>query len=230
MKNAVRFPHLLKSSMLADLPEDQKVDFLNTCVVQFYADPAQILVQGERPMGMFLVAHGMVEVGYFTPGGQCAILHHAGPGEMLGLTEAVANSPCVATCLTQPSTTILFCPTPLLFEHLKSPVFIRNFAMNFCTILERDNKIRSVDQFQSVDQKICSYLVRLSGQNPTIRKSQSYLANMVGCSRQTMNRMLGSLRDDGIIELRKGAIVVLNSTELQARAETHPDIDTSRLN
>ncbi|MCE8006848.1 Crp/Fnr family transcriptional regulator [Aestuariivita sp.] len=230
MKNAVRFPHVLKSQLLVDLPEDQKTDFVNQCAVRFYDKPQQILVQDQRPSGMFIVAHGMVEIGYFTPGGQCSILHHAGPGEVLGIIEAVADAPCAATCLTQPSTTLLFCPTPLLFDYIKSPVFIRNFARNFCDLLDRDNKFRSVDQFQSVDQKICSYLARLANQTQVIRRSQSYLANMVGCSRQTMNRMLGALRNDGIIELRKGAIVVLKQSELQARADTHPDVDKTRLN
>ncbi len=224
MKNAVRFPHLLKCQILTDLPEDQKTGLLNECAVQFFSQPTQILIQGQRTTGMFIVAHGMVEVGYFNPGGQCSILHHAAPGEALGIVEALADAPCAATCLTQPNTTMLFCPTPLLFDHIRSPVFIRNFARNFCDLLNRDNQIRSVDQFQSVDQKICSYLARLGDQTHVIRKSQSYLANMVGCSRQTMNRMLGNLRSDGVIELRKGAIVVLDLAELQARADTHTEI------
>ena len=217
MKNSIRFPHLLKSRLLNDLPEDQKVAFLNQCAVRFFEESTQVFTQGEKPQGMVMIAHGTVEVSFVSDEGHRSIIHHSGPGETLGDAEAIADRGCAASCTALANTTLLFCATPLLFEHLKSPVFIRNFANVFCSRLERDNAFKSVDQFLPVDQRIFSYLAQLSRKKRIISQSQAYLANVVGCSRQTVNRTLGALRDDGVIELRKGVIEVVDHEALERR-------------
>jgi CRP-like cAMP-binding protein len=116
-----------------------------------------------------------------------------------------------------PNTTVLFCPTPLLYQLLQSPVLIRNVAALAVETMERDNVGKSIDQHYTVEQRICSHLWQLSEQGAEVRQSQSYLATMVGCSRQTVNKELGILRDSGIIMLSKGKITILNRKALVDR-------------
>ena len=116
-------------------------------------------------------------------------------------------------------TVVLVChePCQLLFEQLKSPVVIRNIAIATHDIMTRDNMFKSADQFYTIEQKICLYLRYLSSQNSKFLQSQSYLANAVGCSRQTVNKELGRLRDMGIIDVSKGVIGVLDHAALAER-------------
>ena len=110
---------------------------------------------------------------------------------------------------------MLFCATPLVYTHLQSPVFVRNLAGIYYDRLIRDNMAKSVSQFYSVDQRLCIYLSQLtSEQRPQIRVSQSSLAAIIGCSRQTVNRKLGELRDNAVIQLGKGLITVLDRKAL----------------
>ena len=49
--------------------------------------------------------------------------------------------------------------------------------------------------------------------------TQTELASMIGGTRQSVNRHLGELIDDGLIRLEPDDIVVVNVSELAARGE-----------
>jgi CRP-like cAMP-binding protein len=220
MKNSIRFPHLLDSAILNDLSDDDKADFLNQFAVRNCATKTPILHQGQSPDGMFIVSHGSVEVSYLSEEGFQTIIFHAGASDALGVIEALATKPCAATCTAMPNTCLLFCPTPLLYQLLQSPVLIRNIATLAFKMLERDNYGKSIDQHYTAEQRICSHLWQLSALGAEVRQSQSYLATMVGCSRQTVNKELGVLRDSKIIMLGKGKITVLDRDALVQRIST----------
>ncbi|MGO4854504.1 Crp/Fnr family transcriptional regulator [Phaeovulum sp. W22_SRMD_FR3] len=220
MKNATRYPQLMKCRLLHGLTDAAKNDFLDRSIIRVYDRDQQVLTQGDHSPGLFLVAHGLIEVGYLTDTGQQSIIHHAGPGETVGEPEAVAGTRCVANCVAKTGTTLLFCPTAQIFEFLLIPQFISNFTAAFCERMQRENVYKSVDQLQPVEQRICSYLRKLSQRSPVIEQSQTYLAGVVGCSRQTVNRTLGVLRDAGIVEVNKGVIRVLNPQALEARGRS----------
>ncbi|APZ55265.1 Crp/Fnr family transcriptional regulator [Salipiger abyssi] len=214
MKNSVSYPHLMKAKILADLPTEKKMSFLNQCSVRVVHTPERILIQGDRPQGMFLVAHGRVDVAHSGEHGEQTVICHIGPGDVVGEIETTSGMPCVATCTALPVTTLLFCPTPLLYEFLKHPVFIRNLAAVFTARIARDNQSKATDQHLTVDERIGLRLRQLSQGSDRIRASQARLAEMVGCSRQTMNKSLGRLRDAGIIDIRKGEVRVLRPEAL----------------
>lgn len=219
MKNSLAFVHLMECDLLADLPDDQKIAFLDICALRRHMEPTEILSQGEPCSGFYIVAQGLVEVNYCDSQGNLSIIHVAGPGDVLGDVEALSGHPCAATCLTLPNSTLLFCPTPVIYTHLQSPVFIRNQARLFYDRLQRDNRSKAVSQFYSADQRLYIYLCQLTNdKRPEIEVNQSNLADIVGCSRQTVNRKLGELRDEGVVRLGKGKIRVLDRAGLERRA------------
>ena len=87
--------------------------------------------------------------------------------------------------------------------------------------LVRDNAYKFVDSFYPVEQRLCDYLHRLSVGNPVVAKTQAELAGLLGCARQTLNRELKHLRQQGIIELEKGKIRVIDRPTLGQLAENH---------
>lgn len=215
MKNSLAFPHLLRSSLLADLSDDQKIAFLDACALRRFTVPTELLSQGEPCPGIYLVGQGQVEVSYVDALGNVSMLHVSTAGDVLGDVEALSENPCAASCTALANTSVLFCATPLVYTHLQSPVFVRNLAGIYYDRLIRDNMAKSVSQFYSVDQRLCIYLSQLtSEQRPQIRVSQSSLAAIIGCSRQTVNRKLGELRDNAVIQLGKGLITVLDRKAL----------------
>lgn len=218
MRHSVRFPALMGCRFLAGLAPAEQAALLDACQLRHFTRAEEILVQGEASPGMYIIAQGAIEISVVGLDGHRSIIHHAGAGEVLGEAEAVAGNACVATCIAPAGSSVLLCPTPMLMAQLSHPLLLRNFAATFCQRMQRDNAFKLVDQFQPVEQRVCSYLRQLSMRSAVLQQNQAYLANVVGCSRQTINRILGSLRDEGIIALGKSEIRILDPEALEQRA------------
>lgn len=80
-----------------------------------------------------------------------------------------------------------------------------------------DSQRRHVDQQYSLDRRVCAYLLRLSDRSNRVAHSQSYIANLASCSRQSINRALATLREEGLIMIEKGKIRLLDRAGLESR-------------
>ncbi len=224
LENSVRFPHLLKADFLKNLAPDFQKSILNQCAVLTFDSTKPVLMQGGPSDGMYIVAHGVVSIHYLGPRGQRVFVTREETGSVFGDLEAIAGKPCAASCEATKNTTLLFCPTPLLFSHLKSVVFVQNLMAILHARLESDNVFKLVDHCSPVTQRLCSYLHFLSRNNSRINETQSYLAEVVRCSRQTINKELGKLRNLGIISLQSRTVIIEDRERL-AEMSDHTDDD-----
>ena len=210
--------HLLaQADMLVGVPTEQRKALLAECPVSSYHSATPILHQGERANGCFIVVRGRVEISYIDPQGNAVIIHVASTGEVVGEVEALSERPCAATCTALPNTTVIYCSTEALHRHIPARILITNLAAILHDRLTRDNRLRAIGQFYSAEERICLYLDQFTTpDHPETRLSQAYLATLVGCSRQKVNRVLGDLRRDGIIALERNTIRVLDRARLVA--------------
>jgi len=56
-----------------------------------------------------------------------------------------------------------------------------------------------------------------------VRLTHEQLAELVGTSRETTTKVLGELREMGLIELRRGTVALLDLRALEAFAQANPD-------
>lgn len=219
MQNSVRFPHLQRgSAVLADVALSVQNAFLDACVVQTFLAGDTVLAQNDPVNGMWLIAHGTVEVTSQNTAAQTILIRMHRRGETFGEIEALARTPAAATCRCVAAATLLFAPHDLLCDAMKTPIFMRNIFRSSYDRLVRNNTTKFVDQFSSVDRRLCDVLYRLSADRTDITKSQTDLAGLLGCARQTLNRELKALRDDAIIHVEKRRICILDRGALLARA------------
>lgn len=209
------FAHLFQAPILKGLTRDQKYALLSACTSRLVRASTPILRQGETTTGSYFIASGRVEVCYIDSSGNQVIVHIATAGEMLGEVEALSGRPCAASCITLTDTTVLFCPARALYTHVPPQILIPNLCTLLHDRLMRENRNRTADHYYSADQRMRLYLRQLTGDSDdAVRISQSQLGVVIGCSRQTVNKMLGELRDAGIIELGRSAVRVLDRTRL----------------
>lgn len=218
MKNCVRFPHLLKSEIFDDLDVEFASDFMDACSVKIYDAETVVLEQGESADSIILVAHGHVDVTYVGEDGRQLFLLRVRPGLTLGETETITGGPCAATCTTSDSATLLFYSRAKLEKALKTYGFVKNITKIFHKRLLKDNWLKHIGQFGAVEKRLRSHLYILSETSRKIRETQSDLATVVGCSRQTINRELSKLRTAGIIEQNGSEITVLDRIALDVDA------------
>lgn len=214
MENSVRFPHLLKADIFEGLDADFKKEFLNACVAKIYPTPTTVFEQGERADGMVIIAHGYADVTFIGEDGHQMFLARAKIGSTLGESESVSEEPCAASCLTSANATLLHFAAANLIAALQNPGFIKNVTKIFHRRLVYDNWVKHIAQYGAVEQRLRGYLFILSEGARTIKETQSYLANMVGCSRQTINRELAGMRASGMIAQSGSEITVLDRDAL----------------
>ncbi len=237
MNNSIRFPQMLRSPMLRDLDAASATRFIDSCSVRLFDRPTKVLGQGEASDGMYLIADGSVEITCGNNNSQEVLIHVMRRFDVFGEVEALAESPCAATCTASASSSLLFCATPVLREWCQERTFLRNVMKISCERLVRDNTVKFVHQFYPVEQRLREYLFRLSVDKPVISKTQGDLAGLLGCARQTLNRELGRLRELRVIEITKGKIRVLDREALmslpssaRARSENcRPDAGSLRV-
>ena len=185
-----------------------------------YDQGETVLEQGEAVQGMFIIAHGSVEITSFNSEGQTVLIHLHQQGDSFGEIEAFGEKPAAANCTTANKAVILLAPKALLFQCLTAPLFVRNLFRSSYDRLVRDNTTKFVDQFYPVEQRLCDYLYRLSADRDIISKTQADLAGLLGCARQTLNRELGRLREKDILQMEKGKIRVTDRAALLVQATT----------
>ena len=208
----------MQSNFLDGMDESEKAEFLNSCKTRDVAAGTVILQQGETTENMLMVASGRVEISYLNEAGHNTIIYHAFEGNVLATVEVLSERPCAGTCTALIDTSVLVCTKNMLFEKMRSRSFVKSFAADLHDVLTHDNRYKSIDQFYSAEQKICVYLMKLSAGDATVyMNSQSYLADVVGCSRQTVNKELGRLRDMGVIEFGRSKITIIDYDALSKR-------------
>lgn len=210
MQNAETFASLRTSTIFSELPTDFCESFLNGCAVHRYETAECFLEQGKPSNGLYLVSSGYATVQFISDAGETVLVHRPSVGETLGELEAICDGLCAANCVAAPGSVFLFCPKPLLLSYLSNVVFVRNLFKLAHQRLSRDNQFRVIDQTLSVSQRLAAYLLFLSDEQGVIVENQSYLASVVKCSRQTINKELGMLQERDVVKLGRGNIRLLD--------------------
>lgn len=213
-----QFPHLLRSPVFEDMGKSEIRGFLNNCSARNCRSKTKILEEGHAAPNAFIVAHGKLDIFTTNETGAKVLLHRANPGEIVGDLEIVSRKPCMASCQTVTNTTLIVCSEAVLFQTMSSQIFMRNLAKIQYLRLERANKFKVVDSSLSIRQRICAYLLYLADSEGLVSDNQTFLAELIGCTRQTINRELGYLRDQNLINVTSRQIIILDQPALQTIA------------
>lgn len=216
-----RYPPLL----LSGLSEANLLKFLAGCTIRHHPAPKEILQQ-DTPYGFcFLILHGLVEVSTVDAGGNRIVAHVAGPGEVVGEVEIFSGRPCAATCTTTPGTILASFTARHLIAHVPSPLLLRNFAGIYHDRLARTCERQAMFMHRDAEERIRFHLLKMTAPDrPAAQISQTTLAALTDCSRQTVNRILSQWREDGIVQITRGAIRVLRRDRLESAGFMAPDL------
>src|SRR5438270_3749829 len=83
--------------LFCDLPREALIKLQNIKATSVYPKGALLCLEGQPPRGIFVLCTGRAKLTTTSAEGKSIILRIAEPGEVLGLTAAVSNSPYEAT-------------------------------------------------------------------------------------------------------------------------------------
>jgi CRP-like cAMP-binding protein len=188
-----------------------------------------IVRQGDPGTTLYIVEAGRVKVVLTSPKGQEAILNVIGPGDFFGDIALLDGQPRTADVIAvEESQLLLFGRDALVRAIEESPRLALGLLAALAGRLRRDVDLIEEASFLDVPARLARLLLRLAeasaardGMVPRIPTpwTQTDLANMVGASRESVNRWLSFYEERRIIERRDGQLRVLKPDELQKRSE-----------
>jgi CRP-like cAMP-binding protein len=189
-----------------------------------------IFSKGDPGTSVVAVISGTVKISISSADGRNAILNLIGPGELFGEMSVLSNQPRSADCTANTNCELF------VIDRREFLPFVRSqptLAMKFIELL--CERLRSTsDQLEQVilrdlPGRLASALLRLSEksgpQGHTISITQQELSEMVGMTRESINKQLRAWAAHNWVRLEHGAIVVLDTAAIKELAEAGVDED-----
>ena len=197
-----------------------------------YAQPtslkrgATLFAKGDPGNSLYAVISGTVKISVSSPDGRNAILNLIGAGEVFGeisvldgrerSTDAIANTNCEILVIDRRD----FLP----FVH-SQPALAMKFIELLCARLRWTSDQVEQIILQDLPGRLASALLgltekrKLESGNRTIAITQQEISEMVGMTRESINKQLRAWAARDWLRLEHGAIVVLKSDLLRELAE-----------
>lgn len=196
---------------------DQELDVIRSVAVEkSYPKHAVVLTEGEIGDSLYMIESGRVKIFIGDEEGREIILKLLGTGHFFGEMSMIDQQPRSASVTTlEPSTFLIL--SHQAFEHcLERAPRMANMVLRVLAqrVREADRKIGTLalmDVYGRVASTLLELAVNTNGKLVVSEKlSQQDLANMVGASREMVNRILKDLSDRGFIAVESKSITIIN--------------------
>jgi CRP/FNR family transcriptional regulator, cyclic AMP receptor protein len=193
---------------------------------------ATIFSKGDPGDALFAVASGTVKISVSSADGRSAMLNLIGEGEIFGeialldglarTTDAIANSSCEILVIDRRD----FMP----FVRTQPSLAMKLIGL-LCTRLRWSSEQIEQLILQNLPGRLANALVHLMekrqplspGQSITI--TQQDISEMVGTTRESINKQLRIWADNNWVRIEHGSIVILDSRSLAVLAKAMDEID-----
>jgi CRP/FNR family transcriptional regulator, cyclic AMP receptor protein len=184
--------------------------------------------EGDSGDCLYVITDGKIKLGRAAPDGRENILAVLGPGEMFGELSLFDPKPRTATAVAVVDTTMMSLGHEDLDELLSgSPAVAESMLAALAQRLRRTNESLADLVFSDVPGRVAKALLDLStrfgvqaddGLHVTHDLTQEELAQLVGASRETVNKALADFASRGWIRLEARAVVIHDVDRLARRA------------
>jgi len=184
-----------------------------------------VFAMGSPGDNMMAVLSGAIRISVPAPDGRELLLAILQSGEVFGelavldgkerSADAVADGPCTLAILERRDI--------LSFLEHNPAVWLKLITV-LCERLRRADQLLAEVALLQLPVRLAKTMLRLTSDEPksktaaknsTIRFSQRELANMVGGTRESVNKCLATWQRQGIVQISEGKIIILNKTTLE---------------
>jgi CRP/FNR family cyclic AMP-dependent transcriptional regulator len=181
-----------------------------------YPKNAVVLTEGEMGDSLYMIQSGKVKVFIGDENGREIILKILSPGAFFGEMSMIDKQPRSASVRTIEASSFLVLTHAAFERCIEQVPRIANLVMRCLAerVREADRKIGTL-ALMDVYGRVASTLLELAVYNDGKlmvgeKLSQQDLANMVGASREMVNRILKDLSDRGFISIESKEITIVN--------------------
>ena len=207
----------IKAVPFFTLLSDRELDVIRAVASEkTYPKNAVVLTEGEMGDSLYMIQSGKVKVVIGDEEGRELILKILGPGDFFGEMSMIDKQPRSASVTTIEASTFQVLTHAAFEKCVEQEPRIANMVMQILAqrVREADRKIGTLalmDVYGRVASTLLELAVHTNGKLVVNEKlSQQELANMVGASREMVNRILKDLTDRGFISIESKSITIIN--------------------
>jgi CRP/FNR family transcriptional regulator, cyclic AMP receptor protein len=189
-----------------------------------------IVSKGDPGNSLIAVISGTVKISVTSADGRSAILNLIGPGEIFGEVAVLDGHARTADATANTNCEIYVIDRRDFIPFVRSqPALAMKFIELLCTRLRWTSDQVEEVILQNLPGRLASALLRLTEKHKlapagrTIAVTQQEISEMVGMTRESINKQLRAWADRKWVRLEHGAIVVLDAGSLQAIVDAGGD-------
>lgn len=174
--------------------------------------------RGERPGGLGVVARGLAKLSL--KGEAEKVIRLAGPGDSFGEELLVLRRPLAMDITALADTVVLMVPRAPLLRLLEAdPRSMRALLATVCERLDALLADLEAITLHGARERLAAFLDSLAAEGKaTLPASKTVVAARLGITKETLSRLLHRLADDGLIEVNRREIRLLDRAGLAAAA------------
>ena len=185
-----------------------------------------IVSKGDPGNSLIAVISGTVKISVSSPDGRSAILNLIGPGEIFGEVALLDGLARTADATANTNCEIFVIDRREFLPFVRSqPALAMKFIELLCMRLRLTSEQVEQVILQNLPARLASALIRLTEKHKlapggrTIAITQQEISEMVGMTRESINKQLRVWASRNWVRLEHGAIVILDAEPLQVLAE-----------
>jgi CRP/FNR family cyclic AMP-dependent transcriptional regulator len=192
-------------------------------VATHYPQGAVIHIEGQPPLGIFVVHDGRIKLSATSSSGRAMILRFVGPGKVLGLPETIAGIPYETRATASESCHLSFIERKqflnLLSRHgdLAEQV-IRELSDSYLSMIKN---LRESGMTYFTSRKLARFLLSWcevygNGEDLAVLSiTHEEIGQMIGASRETVTRLLSLFKKKRLIRLNRSMLYISDGAALQ---------------
>jgi len=190
-----------------------------------YPGGATLFVEGEAPRGVFILCSGRAKLTTSSSEGKTLILRVAGPGEILGVSAAILGKPYEVSAETMEPSQVNFIRHADFLAILRAhpDVCMRAAEQLSAKYQQAQREVRSLGLSQTTSEKLARLILEWSvdgeqtarGIRVKVLLTHEEIGQMLGTTRETVTRLLGSFRRKRLIDVSGASVYVTQRDALQ---------------
>ena len=225
--SVVNIATLARVKLFADLAAEDLVALAADLQRRRYGKGQFIFQQGDPGLCLYLVESGKVKIASFSSEGKGLVLNLLGPGNFFGELALLDGEPRSADAVAQEPCQLLLLQRDDFMHFLEARPHV---AIKLLATVSR--RLRHTTQqaediiFFDLPARLARVLLELAEAERTStegewviasRPTQAELAEMVGATRESINKWLGVFEDQGLLRRERNQLVILQPEALRKR-------------
>lgn len=212
---------LRQVAFCAALPEATLHALAAICVPQEWAAGANLQLEGDPAEAMYVVVRGHVKISRVARSGREQVLTVIGPGGHFNTVAIFDGGPCPANADTLTAVQLLRVPRTALLELLEAhPPLMHAFLSELAGSLRHLVRLVDTLALHTVQGRLAGLLLdqaAAAARGTVVRPlTQAEMAAQLGTVREMVGRTLKGFEAQGLIQITRGTITVLDVAGLEA--------------